>query len=122
MPKKGQLEMELSARITQWEKEYLGRGSLTCKADLLRDLAIVTLQGVLTRAEYELAAKSAGREQLKKYRNNLVESGRPQLEAIVHEVLGRRIVSLHTDISTKTGERLLVFRLDAPWENGIDKL
>ncbi|ERG67508.1 MULTISPECIES: DUF2294 domain-containing protein [Exiguobacterium] len=121
MPKKGQLEMELSARITQWEKEYLGRGSLTCKADLLRDLAIVTLQGVLTPAEYELAAKSAGREQLKKYRNNLVESGRPQLEAIVHDVLGRRLVSLHTDISTKTGERLIVFRLDAPWENGIDK-
>ena len=121
MPKKGQLEMELSARITQWEKEYLGRGSLTCKADLLRDLAIVTLQGVLTPAEYERAAKSAGREQLKKYRNNLVESGRPQLEAIVHDVLGRRLVSLHTDISTKTGERLIVFRLDAPWENGIDK-
>ncbi|KGI86511.1 MULTISPECIES: DUF2294 domain-containing protein [Exiguobacterium] len=121
MPKKGQLEMELSARITQWEKEYLGRGSLTCKADLLRDLAIVTLQGVLTPAEYELAAKSAGREQLKKYRNNLVESGRAQLEAILHDVLGRRLVSLHTDISTKTGERLIVFRLDAPWDGGIDK-
>jgi uncharacterized protein YbcI len=121
MPKKGQLEMELSARITQWEKEYLGRGSLTCKADLLRDLAIVTLQGVLTPAEYDLAMKSAGREQLKKYRNNLVESGRTQLEAIVQDVLGRRIVSLHTDISTKTGERLIVFRLDAAWDSGIDK-
>lgn len=112
--------MELSARITQWEKEYLGRGSLTCKADLLRDLAIVTLQGVLTPAEYDLATKSAGREQLKKYRNNLVESGRPQLETIVADVLGRRIISLHTDISTKTGERLIVFRLDAPWDSGID--
>ncbi|WP_255344248.1 DUF2294 domain-containing protein [Exiguobacterium sp. AB2] len=115
------MEMELSARITQWEKEYLGRGSLTCKADLLRDLAIVTLQGVLTPAEYDLATKSAGREQLKKYRNNLVESGRPQLEAIVREVLGRRLISLHTDISTKTGERLIVFRLDAAWDSGIDK-
>lgn len=121
MPKKGQLEMELSARLTQWEKEYLGRGSLTCKADLLRDMAIVTLQGVLTPAEYDLANKSAGREQLKKYRNNLVESGRPQLEAIVHEVLGRRLISLHTDISTKTGERLIVFRLDSAWDSGIDK-
>lgn len=116
MRKKGQLEMELSARITQWEKEYLGRGSLTCKADLLRDLAIVTLQGVLTPAEYELATKSSGLEQLKKYRNNLVESGRSQLETIVSDVLDRNIVSLHTDISTKTGERLIVFRLDAPWE------
>ncbi|OGX79416.1 hypothetical protein A6395_06525 [Exiguobacterium sp. SH31] len=121
MPKKGQLEMELSARITQWEKEYLGRGSLTCKSDLLRDLAIVTLQGVLTPAEYELAAKSSGREQLKKYRNNLVESGRVQLETIIYDVLGRRLVSLHTDISTKTGERLIVFRLDAPWDDVIDK-
>ena len=121
MPKKGQLEMELSARITQWEKEYLGRGSLTCKADLLRDMVIVTLQGVLTPAEYDLATKSAGREQLKKYRNNLVETGRPQLEAIVQDVLGRRLVSLHTDISTKTGERLIVFRLNAPWDGHLDK-
>lgn len=113
--------MELSARITQWEKEYLGRGSLTCKADLLRDMVIVTLQGVLTPAEYDLATKSAGREQLKKYRNNLVETGRAQLEAIVQDVLGRRLVSLHTDISTKTGERLIVFRLNAPWDGHLDK-
>lgn len=113
--------MELSARITQWEKEYLGRGSLTCKADLLRDMVIVTLQGVLTPAEYDLATKSVGREQLKKYRNNLVETGRAQLEAIVQDVLGRRLVSLHTDISTKTGERLIVFRLNAPWDGHLDK-
>ncbi|WP_215143147.1 DUF2294 domain-containing protein [Exiguobacterium qingdaonense] len=116
MRKKGQLEMELSARITQWEKEYLGRGSLTCKSDLLRDLAIVTLQGVLTPAEYELSTTMTGCEQLKKYRNNLVESGRSQLESIVEQVLDRSIVSLHTDISTKTGERLIVFRLNAPWD------
>ncbi|WP_353048125.1 Na-translocating system protein MpsC family protein [Exiguobacterium sp. ERU653] len=53
---------------------------------------------------------------LKKYRNNLVEAGRTQLESIVEQVLGRSIVSLHTDISTKTGERLIVFRLDASWD------
>ncbi len=75
MRKKGQLEMELSARITQWEKEYLGRGSLTCKADLLRDLAIVTLQGVLTPAEYDLATKSSGREQFKEIPQQSCRSG-----------------------------------------------
>lgn len=110
--------MELSGRITQWEKEYLGRGSLSCKCDLLRDMLIVTLQGVLTPAEYQLAQALPGREQLKKFRNDLVESGREQLEEMIQEVLGREIVSLHTDISTKTGERLLLFKLDGPWNDG----
>ncbi|QKS70704.1 DUF2294 domain-containing protein [Paenalkalicoccus suaedae] len=114
-PSKGQLEMQFSARVTQWEKEYLGRGSLSCKCDLLRDMAIVTLNGVLTPAEYHLAKEVSGREQLKKFRNDLVESGRPQLEAMVEETFKRKLTSLHTDISTKTGERLLVFKFDAPW-------
>ncbi|WP_093047506.1 DUF2294 domain-containing protein [Salipaludibacillus aurantiacus] len=113
---KGQLEMALSVKITQWEKEYLGRGSLSCKCELIRDMALITLAGVLTPAEYQMAESISGRDQIKKFRNDLVESGRKQLEEMVHEVFGLKLISLHTDISTKTGERLIVLKFNKQWD------
>ncbi|SDN74860.1 Uncharacterized protein YbcI [Alkalicoccus daliensis] len=113
---KGQLEMALSVKITQWEKEYLGRGSLSCKCELIRDMALITLAGVLTPAEYQMAESIAGRDQIKKFRNDLVESGRKQVEEMVNEVFGLELISLHTDISTKTGERLIVLKFNKPWD------
>lgn len=108
--------MALSVKITQWEKEYLGRGSLSCKCELIRDMALITLAGVLTPAEYQMAESIAGRDQIKKFRNDLVESGRKQLEGMVHEVFGLELISLHTDISTKTGERLIVLKFNKHWD------
>nr|WP_041582493.1 DUF2294 domain-containing protein [Salisediminibacterium selenitireducens] len=114
---RGQLELALSTKITQWEKDYLGRGSVSCKCDLIRDMAIVTLDGILTKAEMELSKDRSGREQTKKFRNDLVESGRHDLEQMVYEILQTSLVSIHTDISTKTGERVIVFKLSDPWDH-----
>jgi uncharacterized protein YbcI len=36
------------------------------------------------------------------------------LESAVEEILGVKIKSLHTDISTVTGERVILFSLAAP--------
>jgi uncharacterized protein YbcI len=55
-----------------------------------------------------------GRELIKQARRELLEKGRPLLEAVVQDVTSRRVVSLHTDISTVTGERVIAFTLDAP--------
>lgn len=48
---KGEIEAEISKAITQWEKDFLGRGSLSVKSDILRDMVIISLQGILTPAE-----------------------------------------------------------------------
>ena len=37
------------------------------------------------------------------------------------DITGYRVVSLHTDISTKTGERVIVFVLDKNLENKFRK-
>lgn len=39
---KGRYESEISKAITQWEKDFLGRGSLSVKTDILRDMIIVS--------------------------------------------------------------------------------
>ena len=40
---KGTLESEISKALTHWEKNYLGRGSVSVKSDILRDMVIVIL-------------------------------------------------------------------------------
>lgn len=113
---KGMVESEISRALTQWEKDYLGRGSLTVKSDILRDMIIVTLRGILTPAEYSLCSDKEGVLSIKRNRTSLVESGIKDLREIILDITGLEVVSFHTDISTRTGERVMVFRLSSDLE------
>jgi uncharacterized protein YbcI len=42
----------------------------------------------------------------------LVETARPLIEAMIQEITGTKIISLHHDISTLTGEEVVIFTLD----------
>ncbi|WP_096189867.1 DUF2294 domain-containing protein [Evansella halocellulosilytica] len=110
---KGSLEAEISKTLTQWEKDYLGRGSVSVKTDILRDMVIVALNGILTPAEYKLCDTHEGLLSVKKIRSDLVESGREQLSKLVGDLTGEEVQSFHTDISTRTGERIMVLRLSS---------
>src|ERR1700747_3559689 len=96
----------------------MGRGPQDIHAYLLADLLVVRLRGVLTAAEQQLVKTlppEKGRDLLKQVRIQLIETARPFLEAMVQEVCGARVLSLHHDISTVTGEEVVVFSLaDAP--------
>lgn len=119
MKSRGQLEAEVSEAVVKFEKEYMGRGPLETRTHIVEDLVLVRLKKVLTPAEQQLAQADGtqrGRTLIKQIRTELLEKGRPLLEAVVRDILGREVVSLHTDISTKTGERIIVFTLDAPPE------
>lgn len=116
---KGQLEAEVSKALTQWEKEFLGRGSVTVKTDILRDMVIVTLKGILTPAEYKLSETMEGLLSVKKIRSDLVESGRKELDDIIKEQTGEEVITFHTDISTRTGERIMVFKLSSNIEKKL---
>lgn len=108
---KGELENQLSRALTQWEREYLGRGSVLVKSDILRNMIIVSLKGVLTPAEQELAKTKDGLLSVKKIRADLVESGREQLGRMIGQITEESVISFYTDISTQTGERIMVFVL-----------
>ncbi|MDQ0255711.1 uncharacterized protein YbcI [Evansella vedderi] len=116
---KGFIEAEISKALTQWEKDYLGRGSVSVKTDILRDMVIVTLQGVLTPAEYSLCQTKEGKATVKKTRSDLVETGVPTLKETIFSITEMEVKSFHTDISTKTGERLMVFKLSSNLEERL---
>ena len=108
---KGTLEAEISKALTHWEKSYLGRGSVTVKLDILRDMVIVVLRGILTPAEYSLCRDRDGLLSVKMNRNSLVESGIGDLKEILLTITGQEVISFYTDLSTQTGERVMVFKL-----------
>ncbi|MFZ5758459.1 MAG: DUF2294 domain-containing protein [Thermodesulfobacteriota bacterium] len=119
MKSKGQMEAEVSEAIIQFEKEYMGRGPLETKTYIIDDMVLVRLKNVLTRAEHQLASPgddAEGRTLIKKVRTTLLEKGRPLLEAVVESITARKVLSMHTDISTVTGERIILLTLDGKVE------
>jgi len=112
---KGRMEAEVSEAVIKFEKEYMGRGPLETKTYIIDDLVLVRLRKVLTQAEYQLAKTSdagKGRDLIKQVRIELLERGRSLLEDVIEAITERKVKSLHTDISTKTGERIIIFILD----------
>jgi uncharacterized protein YbcI len=114
MKSQGEIEAAICEGINRFEQEYMGRGPKSIHAHLLGDLLVVRLQGVLTAAEQHLANSlpgEKGRDLLKQVRTHLIETARPLMEAMVEAVTGAKVVSLHHDISTATGEEIVVFTL-----------
>lgn len=112
---RGEAEVEISEAIVKFEREYMGRGPEESKTFILNDIVFVRLQGVLTPAEKQLAKAEdvkAGRKLIKEVRQELIEKARMLLEKIIYDILGFKVKSLHTDISTKTGERVIIFTLE----------
>ena len=112
---KVQIESEVSEAIIRFEKEYMGRGPVETRTYVLEDIILVRLSSVLTKAEIQLVKGTdsvRGRDLIKEIRIQLLENGRPLLEAVVEDITGCKVISLHTDISTITGERVILFTLD----------
>jgi uncharacterized protein YbcI len=114
MKTQGEIEAAICEGISRFEQEYMGRGPKDIHAHLIGDLLLVRLKGVLTAAEQQLVKSlpaDKGRDLLKQVRTHLIETARPVMEAMVQEVTGSRAISLHHDISTTTGEEVVLFTL-----------
>jgi len=112
---KGQIEAEVSKAVVKFEREYMGRGPADIKSYVVRDMVIVRLFGVLTPAEQHLV-RAGNVELLKEVRAKLLEGCREWLEQSVQEITGLSVTSMHSDLSTKTGERIIVFVLSESLE------
>ncbi|MHB8278853.1 MAG: Na-translocating system protein MpsC family protein [Candidatus Humimicrobiaceae bacterium] len=117
---KGQMEAQISVAIINFEKEYMGRGPKEIKTYIIKDMIFIRLKGVLTPAEEQLAKTDEGANLIKKVRVQLLESARVLINSIIKEITGYNVISLHTDISTKTGERIIVFTLNKDLEDSFE--
>jgi len=135
----GEIEAAVCEAMSRFQQESIGRGPKDIHCHLLGTLLVVRLHGVLTPAERQLLdggfpgsdtgraaidgeqeraphpTNGNGRSLVKQMRHHVVANGRGRLGRIVEEAVGVRLVSVHHDISTVTGEEMLVFSLsEAP--------
>jgi len=118
MKTQGEIEAAISEGVSRFEQEYMGRGPKDIRVYLIGDLLVVRLKGVLTAAEQHLVKSlptDKGRDLLKQVRIHLIETARPIMETMIREITGVKVVSLHHDVSTLTGEEVILFTLaDTP--------
>ena len=110
----GEIEAAVSLGMTAAEQKYIGRGPKDIQTYLIGDFLVVRLHGVLTEGEQQLVKTlppEKGRDLLKQVRTQLIEMARPVLEAMILEATGVKVVSMHHDISTVTGEEVICFTL-----------
>ena len=114
MNTQGEIEAAICEGTSRFEQEYTGRCPKDIHAHLIGELLVVRLQGVLTSAEQHLVKAlppEKGRDLLKQVRTQLIETARPALEALVQDITGIAPRTMHHDISTLTGEEVVVFTL-----------
>ena len=100
--------------IVRFQLEYLGWRSEQIVAHFIKDLLVARIRGALTLAERQLGKAQSpdkGRDLIKQSRKQLLELARPMLESLVHEVTAVKVLSMHHDISTVTGEEVILFTL-----------
>ena len=114
MRTQGETEAAICEGISRFKQDYMGRGPKNIHTYPLGDLLVIRLQGVLTAAEQQLVKSlpaEKGRDLLKEVRTHLIETARPLLEAMVERITGVKVVTMHHDISTITGEEVVLFTL-----------
>lgn len=113
---KGQIEAAITEAITQFERDYLGRGPKEARTFIVADMVLIRLKGILSPAEQQLSQEPGGVELIKQMRTRLIESSSEELAALIEEEAGVAVTTMHTDISARTGERIFVFGLESDLE------
>ncbi len=113
---KGQIEARICDAVSKFEKEYMGRGPKDIKTKIIQNHILIIIDGYLSQSEQKLAHNDHGIKLIKEMRTALFESSRYHLKELIKETTGIGIVSMHSDVSTKTGEKVIVLTL----ENDID--
>ncbi|WP_034549572.1 DUF2294 domain-containing protein [Carnobacterium funditum] len=116
---KGQIESKLSEAISKFEIEQMGRGPEKIRTTIFQDLIIIRLKGFLSVSEKRLAQNKDGIELIKKVRTALFENARNELEEAVKSVIDVNIISTYSDVSTKTGEKIIGIVVDQNIEENL---
>jgi uncharacterized protein YbcI len=123
MKSHGEIEIAVREGMGHFQRNFMGRGS-EIDVHLIGFVLLIRRLGALTPAEQQMVQMlppENGRDLLKQARKQLIETSRPMMEAMVRDATGVKVVSLHHDISTVTGEEVVLFTLDkSPCRQALD--
>lgn len=113
--RRGELEARITEAMIKFEREFMGRGPTEARTYVFDDIVLVRMKGIITRAEHHLASADPtgrGRDLVKQSRTELLEKAKPIVIGLVEKEVGYKVISMHTDISVKAGERIILFTLE----------
>ncbi|MCX7711120.1 MAG: DUF2294 domain-containing protein [Clostridia bacterium] len=113
---KGQIESKISDAVSKFEKEYMGRGPKDIKTKIIQNHVLIIIDGFLSQSEQKLADNESGIKLIKDMRTALFENAGNHLEEIISQIVNIEIVSMHSDVSTKTGEKVIVLTMEHDFE------
>lgn len=117
---KGQLEDLITKKAIKFYLETLGTGPKEAKTYILEDMVIVRLQCRLLPIEQKLLQSQNCFHLVKDIRETLHTSTAGDMRKIISDITKHKVISIHTDISTKTGEIVEMFILDCNFEKELD--
>jgi len=116
---KGQIESQITESMTRFEREFLGKGPQYARTFIFDELVVVRLKGLMSQAEMRLCKAQEGIDLFKQMRSKLVEDSSDDINRLIAEACGCEVISMHTDISSRTGERVFVFTMERNLEEGL---
>ncbi|OCZ50096.1 hypothetical protein A7D23_01075 [Dehalobacter sp. TeCB1] len=116
---KAKIESRISDIISKFEKDYMGRGSKDIKTKIIQNHILIFIDGFLSKSEQQLAYDIKGISLIKETGTELFEKTREDLEALIKGIVDINIVSTHSDVSTKTGEKVIVLTVDCDLESRL---
>lgn len=119
---KGQIEDMISKQVTKCYVKILGVGPRETQVYIVKDMIIVRLKGRLLPIEEKLLEYDKGISIIKNVREIIHELTAGELCDIIRKITDHKVVSSHSDISTKTGEILKAYILDNDYEEELKKL
>jgi uncharacterized protein YbcI len=107
--KKAALEAAISDAFIKHHRSLVGRGPVETRTYIIEDMVLIRFKGVLTVEETHLAKTDKGRQVVKEMRQILRETFSTEAEELVAKLTECKVISSHSDISTKTGERVEIY-------------
>lgn len=116
---RGQVEAEISKAVIRFERERMGRGPADIRTRIVHDMVIVRMRDFLTPAERALIEAGGGVDLLRQVRMKLLENERDLLSRMLREATDCEVTSMYSDLSIRTGERLIVFVMERNLEPSL---
>jgi uncharacterized protein YbcI len=116
---KGQVQDAITKQANSLYKDLLGTGPKNLKTYIVEDMVIVRVNGKLLPFEQRLLEGKGGVEMVKDIRKALHEATTQKFSQGIENLTGKKVISSHSDVSTKTGEIVKIFILDKDLENEL---
>ena len=101
---KRQTQDVITKKVISLYKELLGTGPKNVKTYIVEDMVIVRVNGRLLPIEQILLEGKGGVDIVKDIRKALHEATTAKFSEVVESISNKKVISSHSDVSTKTGE------------------